>query len=123
MRSANCSFTELSTSTTSLRVVSFGGPTWDRTRDLTLIRGLLCRLSYGPSQALDKAFELLAPTGMPQFSQGLCLDLPDPFPGHFKVLPDLFQRMVCILPDPKPLSEYFLFTRGKRLQDVFDLSL
>ena len=43
---------------------------------------------------------------MPEFSQSLGFDLPDPFPRDFEVLTDFFQCMIGRLPDSEPLPDY-----------------
>src|SRR5439155_5937372 len=74
-------------------------------------------------QALHKASEFLAPARMAQLAERLGLDLPDALPRDREVLPDLFQRVVGILADPKALAQHALLARREGLQRVVDLAL
>jgi hypothetical protein len=48
---------------------------------------------------------------MLQLPQSLCLNLPDPLTRHRKLLPNLFQRVIGIHPDPEAHPEHALLTR------------
>ena len=60
---------------------------------------------------------------MPQFAQGLGLNLPDPFSGDGEFLSDLFQRMIGPLADAKTHSQHLLFAGSQSRQDFFRLFL
>jgi len=44
---------------------------------------------------------------MPQFPQGLCLNLPNPFSGNVEILSDLFQGMSYFSPMPNLIRKTF----------------
>ena len=50
--------------------------------------------------------------GMPQFFEGLCLNLPYALPRHTEHLPDLFER-VLVTTDAEALADYAFLSRAK----------
>ena len=49
----------------------------------------------------DKRLDRFRSARMPQLAQRLCFDLSDALSGYSKALPDLFERVVGLFPDPE----------------------
>src|SRR5512136_1225747 len=79
------------------------------------------RLKCQARRLLRETLELLAPARMPEFSEGLCLDLPDALPRHVEFLPHLFQGVVGVFPDAEPPAEHFFLTVRQGVQHPADL--
>ena len=61
---------------------------------------------------LQETLQLLRPAGVSQLSQGLRLNLSNPLPGDFKILPDLFQGMVIFFSNAETHPQNFFLSRG-----------
>jgi hypothetical protein len=74
---------------------------------------------YSPGgRASRNVFSLLAAAGMPQFAQGLGLDLPDPLARDGEVLPDLFEGVLAAILQAKAHLNDLLFPRAQTLQHL-----
>src|SRR4051812_19105140 len=77
-------------------------------------------IARGPDNArprpliLDERLEALRARRVPQLTQRLGFDLPDPLARDLEVLADFLERVVRLLADPEPHAQHLLFTRGER---------
>ena len=60
---------------------------------------------------------------MTQTPQGASLDLPDALTRQAEFLPDFFQRVAVPVLQPEAQAQNARFTRGQRIQQLFDFSL
>src|SRR5919106_5936701 len=73
------------------------------------------------SSGLEEAPELLGARRMTELAQRLGLDLPDALPGHRKVLPDLFQRVLTAVGQTEAQPQPFLLARRQPVEDPVGL--
>jgi len=71
--------------------------------------------------AFDKTAQFLGAAGVPQFAQGLRLDLPYAFPGDGEILAHFFQCVFGIQPDAEAFAEDFFLAARQRAQNLHGL--
>ena len=63
-------------------------------------------------QLVQEALQMVRTSGMTQFTQRFCLDLPNPFPRDIKLLTHLFKRVISVHVDAESHSQYLGFPSG-----------